>query len=56
MVIGGLTGNFPSLALLNGGGPGYTAPNAKLHVIDDRAEGGISPHYIETYFRHIPER
>ncbi len=55
--IGFLTAASPVLYLLNGGGPGWSAPGATIHVIDDPAEGGIvSPHLLETYCDHIPEK
>ncbi|HYI02249.1 PE-PPE domain-containing protein [Hyalangium sp.] len=46
---------IPGVGLLNGGGPGYSAPGATVHVIDEVGDPNedFSPHLLDTYFDHI---
>jgi hypothetical protein len=46
---------FPWVAPLNGGGPGYSAPGATVHVIDEAGDPNepYSPHMLDTYFDHM---
>lgn len=55
-VINTLTFTSPLLAVLNGGGAGFNAPGAKIYTFDDPAQGGFTPHYLDTYFNHIQSR
>ncbi|HYI00001.1 PE-PPE domain-containing protein [Hyalangium sp.] len=52
-VTNALAATSPLFAFINGGGAGFNAPGAQIHTFDDPAQGGFTPHDLNTYFEHI---